>query len=270
MSKIKESVLIIFAVFAVIILIYGMAFFKNSFTGKVSLELDSSYKQGQPLNGILKIALKEGELIPASSKIILENNGQTYEYELNKSVSDNLVSGKFYVEGKSFSGIGKGYGIEGEKIIYPKVDFTLEVLSKSNSPVSSNIINKLNETKEPQKINEKNISSNKTQEQVSSKIKTNNNTSKTIVQKEIIPEQVQKKEQEKPEQQELKTVSINKTTSVEPKSTITGNIISGFFSKTFNFFLGMTGQVSLELKNEVKGEVSSDNEFVYELNHIMT
>ena len=147
---------------AVIFLIYGIVFFNNNFTGKVVFELNSDYKSGQPLLGILKIALKEGELIPESSKIILENDGQTYEYELSKYVSDNLDSGKFYVEGKSFSGTGKGYGIEGKKIIYPVVNFTLEISSKSNSSSSSNIINQSNKSK------------NETQKQVSNDIKVNN------------------------------------------------------------------------------------------------
>lgn len=293
MFKFKEFMLIISVTFAVIILIYGIVFFNNPLTGKVSFKLDSNYKQGQTLDGVLKISLKEGELIPASSKIILENNGRAYEYELSKLVSDNSGSGEFYVEGKSFSGTGEGYGIEGEKIIYPKVDFTLEVFSKSNSSNFPNILNTSDKNKENVNVSvvigTVNNSKNKTQEQATNEAKTNENISKEIVkdeivQEKIIPEKeskpvekVQEKEQEtpkkneEPKQQEPKAISkektsrVEETTSAEPKPTITGNIISGFFSKTFNFFLGMTGKVSLKLKNEVKGEVSFDKEFVYEL-----
>jgi len=67
-------------------------------------------------------------------------------------------------------------------------------------------------------------------------------------------EAVGKTEKEKPEKQE-KTLP-----------TITGNIISNIFGGAFNFFLRLTGQVSLEFENQINGEVSVDNEFVYELN----
>tara|TARA_Y100000296_G_scaffold86946_1_gene128817 strand:- start:1006 stop:2391 length:1386 start_codon:yes stop_codon:yes gene_type:complete len=217
--------------FGIVILIYGLEFFNNQITGKVSFELESAYEEGQPLDGVLKIALKEGELIPASSKIVFENAGEIYEYELSEYVSNDLSSGEFYIEGKSILGNGEGYGLEGEKTTYPTVHFTLNILreSVSSGSGSSNITSK---------------------------------PTKNEIQEEVIQEEIQ--EETLPEQVSEKTLEASEK-SQEKKPTFTGKIISNFFSKTFNLFLRITGQVSMKLQNELEGEVSGDKEFIYEL-----
>ena len=250
MFKFKELILTSFMVFAVIILIYGMVFFNNQITGKVSFELESVYEEGQALDGILKIALKEGELIPASSKIVLENAGEIYEYELNKYISDDLSSGEFYVEGLSVSGTGEGYGIKGEKTIYPTVYFTLDVLKESGLKGSDssgeNSSTKTEEVEEEveEEVNEEDVEENNLSEQES----------------EIAVEAVGKEKKEKED----------KGKSKQEEPTITGNIVSGFFNGVFNFFLRTTGQVSLKLENQIEGEVSVDEEFIYELKNKQT
>ena len=82
MSKLKRFSLIISAFIIVLALIYGLVFFKNEVTGRVSFELDSNYQEGEALDGILKVTLKEGELIPASSKILVDNSVEIKEYSL--------------------------------------------------------------------------------------------------------------------------------------------------------------------------------------------
>lgn len=111
------------------VLIYGFANFDKGITGRVSLELESIYEEGQILEGILKIPLREGELIPLASKVVFENNEQIYEYNLNEITSEELTSGNFYVEGTNLSGNGEGFGIKGKKTIYPKVYFKLNIFS---------------------------------------------------------------------------------------------------------------------------------------------
>lgn len=244
MSRSKELMLTGLVVFAVIILIYGIVFFNNKITGKVSLELESVYEEDQPLDGVLKISLKEGELIPVSSRIVLENAGEVYEYALNKYLSDSLSSGEFYIEGTSISGTGEGYGIEGEKIIYPTVYFTLNILTKSGlgNSGSSSVTSESTESVEAD----------------SEEIVEETETSKEGKEKKA------KEDKEKSKQKEAKK-KFEEETSAELEPTITGNIILDFFSRTFNFFLRITGQVSLKLENELKGEVSANEEFIYEL-----
>tara|TARA_Y100000310_G_scaffold332386_1_gene407862 strand:- start:5975 stop:7375 length:1401 start_codon:yes stop_codon:yes gene_type:complete len=257
MSKFKELILTSLVVFAVIILIYGMVFFNNKITGKVSFELESNYEEGQALDGILKIALKEGELIPASSKIVFENAGEIYEYELNNHVSEDLDSGEFYIEGKSFFGTGEGYGIKGEKTIYPTVYFTLDLLTESSSSGGSSST----ESEEISKISEEILEEEVPEELNEEETSEESNEESEEVLEEVEGETSKEGKKDKKDKKESK----QEGTSEELEPTITGNIISGFFSKTFNFFLRLTGQVSLELENEIDGEVSGDNDFVYEL-----
>jgi hypothetical protein len=256
MSRFKELIFTGLMVFAVIILIYGMVFFNNQITGKVSFELESVYEEGQALDGILKIALKEGELIPASSKIMLENAGEIYEYELNKYVSDDLSSGEFYVEGESFSGTGKGYGVKGEKTIYPTVYFTLDILTKSDTiDFDSSSENSSNESEEISEVSE----------EVSEEIV--EGESLEVLQEEVVEENNFPKQASEVAVESVKKIKkeSEQKTSEESEPTITGDIVSGFFKGVFNLFLRITGQVSLELENQIKGEVLIDEEFIYEL-----
>tara|TARA_Y100000310_G_scaffold244335_1_gene249061 strand:+ start:2430 stop:3782 length:1353 start_codon:yes stop_codon:yes gene_type:complete len=239
MSKIKEFIFILLIVFGVAILIYGLAFFNNQITGKVSFELESTYEEGQSLDGDLKLSLREGEFIPASSKIVFETSEQIYEYDLNEFISEDPIKGDFYIEGRDISGTGDGYGVEGEKTS-STVYFTLKLLSKSKSSNSSGDGNNsiqsgeeiIVETEEAEEVSEDIILENETEEA------------------EEVEETFETLEEEKEKKE---------------KAPITGNIISSFFSNTFNLFLKLTGQASLELEKQVNGEVSIDNEFIYEL-----
>ncbi|MCH8945450.1 MAG: hypothetical protein IIA85_00835 [Nanoarchaeota archaeon] len=155
MFKFREFLLIIFGIFTLLILIYGFAFFDKGITGMASLELESIYEEGQTLEGLLKISLREGELIPSDSKVVFENAGQSYEYNLNEVISDKLTSGNFYVEGANLSGKGDGFGVKGKKTIYPKVYFKLNIFSvEKNLGLDSEepIANKTNSSETPEEI----------------------------------------------------------------------------------------------------------------------
>jgi hypothetical protein len=150
-------------IFISVAVIFFLAYFLSTFdfgslTGEAVLNTKVDYTPNQPISGNLVISLKEGELFPSDSKIILENSGQVYEYDLKQFVSDSTVDGNFYIEGVSLSGQGKGYGVEGEKTVYPPVSFILNVYSaESDVPVSEvNITTEpiINKTVEVPGINE--------------------------------------------------------------------------------------------------------------------
>ncbi len=123
----------IFITLGVLFLI-GIAYFFSSFqkglTGHSVLNLDADYTEGEILSGKIKISLQSGELLPANSKIVFDNNNKSFEYALNEVVSETPIQGEFYIEGSSLSGEGEGYGIPGEKTIYPFVDFILLIESE--------------------------------------------------------------------------------------------------------------------------------------------
>ena len=130
-ENIHPRLLVVFA-FVALAIIAGLII-KPNFSGKAILDMQTDYVQGESLSGFLKIHLKEGELIPASSKILLEDSKNKYEYSLNELISDNIVEGNFYVEGKTFSGSGLGYGKEGTIRTYPSVSFTMKILQTDNN-----------------------------------------------------------------------------------------------------------------------------------------
>ncbi len=116
----------------------GYVFINNhgeNITGFSVLSLDASHESGKTLQGNLKILLREGELIPASSKIIFTSENNSYNYSLEDSLSDeSLEEGSFFIQGSNITGEGIGYGLKGNKEISPKVSFILLIseLDKSN------------------------------------------------------------------------------------------------------------------------------------------
>jgi len=123
----KKFLWIGLGILIVALLAFGISFLGNRISGQATFDVKVDYKEGEALDGVLKLSLKEGELIPASSKLVFENSGKKYEYLLSNILSDKTVEGDFYVEGKEVSGFGSGYGIEGGKEVYSTVYFTLEV-----------------------------------------------------------------------------------------------------------------------------------------------
>ena len=71
----KMFLLIFFGVVLLIGLVYVFVSSDRSISGKAVFDLDAGYQEGQVLEGSLALSLSEGELIPASSKIIFEISG---------------------------------------------------------------------------------------------------------------------------------------------------------------------------------------------------
>ena len=126
----KKIFLAIFGLIFLATLIYIFIFSEKEITGKAVFDLDADYQQGIPLEGKLRLSLQEGELIPASSKLIFENDGNIFEYNLKDLLSEELNEGSFYIEEASISSSGEGYGFLGEREIFPTVYFVLSILSE--------------------------------------------------------------------------------------------------------------------------------------------
>ena len=228
----KTFLFISAGVVLLIALLLFFVFSNNGITGNVVLGVDTSYEEGKPLDGVLKFSLKEGELLPENSKVIIENYGKTYEFVLKDVLNEESLEGNYYIYNKEIQGRGLGYGIEGERVIYPEVEFTIqiynEVIEEEVAPVD--IIPE--ETIEP------------VLETTETILETEDSISETI---------------------EPASQTISETLAEESSPTpITGNVVGnsgGFLASLF----GMTGMVSLELKNEVEGITSKDKPFVYDL-----
>ena len=144
---------------AIVVLIIVTVFFINHspLTGKAILGINTEYKENETLNGDFTLILKDGELIPADSVITINMNDKKYEYPLSDLISQSSSEGNFYSEGSSVSGIGQGYGIAGTKISYPKVGFTMRIISSVESAeepaqTSSEEANEQTQTETPAEI----------------------------------------------------------------------------------------------------------------------
>ena len=126
----KKIFLAVFGVIFLAALIFILIFSEKEITGEAILDLNAHYQQGVPLEGNLRLSLQEGELIPASSKLVFENNGNIFEYNLKDLVSEESNEGSFYIKDTSISGSGEGYGLLGEREISPIVYFVLSILSE--------------------------------------------------------------------------------------------------------------------------------------------
>ena len=215
---------------------YGFNFF-NKISGKSILNLEVTSQEGQPLEGNLKLSLKEGELIPSSSKIIIKNAGVEKEYELNEVISNNVIEGNFYVEGKSLTGSGEGYGRAGKKEIYPDVSFKLNIFSETKKT-----------EKAPLGVYPEGTSPKDTE----------------LRGKEVKQEEKPTEQKEEPKEAE-EVKEIVEIETEEETAPVTGNVITRFFRGISNSFLGLTGRASMKIETEIEGKVSKDKPFVYNL-----
>ena len=151
------------------LLVFVLIHFKKNISGNALLDITTSHQQGEPLQGVLQLSLNQGELIPASTKIIFEDSEKKYEYPISNFISDKPLNGSFYIKGSSnsLSGNGEGYGIRGVKETYPDVDFTLEIYSEQQNNSEKQAvqgISKENNSEQVTKKIPKGNSSNQTKE----------------------------------------------------------------------------------------------------------
>ncbi|MCA9488233.1 MAG: hypothetical protein KC516_04720 [Nanoarchaeota archaeon] len=231
-------------------------------TGLVVGNLDGQYINDS-FQGNLKLSLNSGEFLPADSKVVIDNEGEIYEYSLKEISNEELSKGDYYVKDVKISGSGEGYGQIGEKFIYPDVYFELRFVEKSSDGGSS--FTDINNSEEI--VQEENISS--------EEITTEENVSQEIVQEETVAEETPQENieiqednnaeteiaeiQEENPPEEIVVEPIQEETSTEENSgsaPITGNAISGFFS-----IFRVNGRVISEGEETVQGDVSYGKEF---------
>jgi hypothetical protein len=127
----KRKGLKVLGVMVLVVLLLFLLIFQGVFlgTGRVALDLDTSYNIGDNLSGKLRFNLKEGELIPLDSKVIVNLGGEIKEFSLVDLVETEIDNGDYYAEGVELIGSGEGFGIIGGDVSYPDVNFELSVFS---------------------------------------------------------------------------------------------------------------------------------------------
>ncbi|MFA4953466.1 MAG: hypothetical protein WC584_04550 [Candidatus Pacearchaeota archaeon] len=133
-KKLLKIFLFIFVAIFILIGLYFVISNFNSFnsTGMASLQLATEYKPNEPVDGVLRLSLLKGELIPEGTGVIVTIDGKEKNYSLNELISDETIDGNYYVETSGISGSGLGYGVQGAKYSYPEVNFKLNVVDVSS------------------------------------------------------------------------------------------------------------------------------------------
>ena len=136
-------------IFLITLIVLGVFVFKPTFQGKAILNLEGNY-QNNSFNGNVLLNLKDGELIPSDSVLIIENKDRVHEFSLNQFIEEPQKQGEFYIEDKNINGSGFGYGFYGVKKEYPKIEFKFYVVKENKNESSKEDFDKFsdNETSE--------------------------------------------------------------------------------------------------------------------------
>ncbi|RLG12001.1 hypothetical protein DRN73_03755, partial [Candidatus Pacearchaeota archaeon] len=118
--------------FVSLFLLFFFIFFTNfRITGQSILSIDNISSDGKILRGNLDFVLQQSEIIPAHTKVIINNDGIESVYILDDLINDSQIKGNYYIKDKELSGNGLGYGIAENK--FPNVSFVLGIYTKSSS-----------------------------------------------------------------------------------------------------------------------------------------
>jgi len=132
-KKNRKKLIIVLGTILFLFLISWIIFFSIQFSGRVILNIEENYQEGEVIQGKINFELKQGELLPYDTKIIIENAENFYEFNLSDLVDTNPTEGKYFIEKIELTGEGKGYGIAGQKEIIPPVFFKLNITSKKQN-----------------------------------------------------------------------------------------------------------------------------------------
>ena len=113
---------------------YFLFFISKNPVGRASLELDLVYDVGEPILGEMKFNLKEGEFVPRDAEVVIDYGNQSKTYKLYELIVDAPTNGNFFAENTKISGEGEGFGVLGNKIIYPELSFDLLVYDLDEEP----------------------------------------------------------------------------------------------------------------------------------------
>ncbi|MAG10729.1 hypothetical protein CMI44_00235, partial [Candidatus Pacearchaeota archaeon] len=181
-SSVKNSYKKFFLLGFFVFFLTASFFFVNyGLTGKASLDIESKYVEGEKIKGNLKFSLKQGELIPVDSKVVIHLGDEAQEYFLSELVDLNFTSGNFHAEGVTIPGEGIGYGLIGKKKIYPEVSFDLRIFEKEVEEASEQETdeeeiseevdeNEVNETEEEDEVESEEESAEEEGEEVESSL----------------------------------------------------------------------------------------------------
>ena len=228
---------------------------KQTQTGYAILGIETTYLPNETLKGNILLSLKPGELIPKDSIVSIKIKDEEHSYPISQLISESTNSGDYYIEDKSISGSGEGYGKIGERKVYPEVTFTLKI-SKDNSEENTNSDSE--EQTGPIPENSENNSSANEQENQEAVI--------TPIEETPAIEPAEETPAIEPAPQKLTTPQTD--SSVPQESTSSETTDTSPQSEPSSSLI--TGAVTSKIDLEVQGTVSKNNPYTYKLKNKQT
>ncbi len=144
------GILLFFVFIFLLFYFVGEIIFLAPELGTFYISLDKEkYLPGETLSGNINLNLKSGELLPLDSKIIIKFENIDNKFVLSELIDFNNIEtneGNFYLRDANISGFGEGYGIVGEKEVFPEISFDL-LISPAKEEIPEGI-------EEPEEIEE--------------------------------------------------------------------------------------------------------------------
>ncbi|MEM3405351.1 MAG: hypothetical protein QW117_00005, partial [Candidatus Pacearchaeota archaeon] len=239
--------------------------FNMRFTGHATIEINPVYKENETLTGNFNLLVKSGELIPANTLVRIKLNEQEKIIPISELIKEESKEGNYYLENTNIDGRGEGYGYIGKKITYPEISFILRIYKSKEKE----------ETKE--RLEQPTIpTENQTEEttqteptQTEEKEETKEETSPELTQTEPTQtEETKETELTEKESEELTTPIESETEASSQESELSearASEASGSAESSSESSSLITGNVIKENEYEIKGKVSKDNPFEYNL-----
>jgi alpha-tubulin suppressor-like RCC1 family protein len=254
---------IFFLIFGFIIfLIFVFLFLNNNFTGKVTLLSEETYFPGEKINGTLKLVLKEGEFIPASTFVKINNSGNENIYLLEELISESKTKGDFFLEDIEINGSGFGYGLTEKSKIYPEVFFTLKIIKDTiEEQTEEDTTEEQAEEDTTEEQTEEDTIEEQTEEDTTEE-QTEEDTTEEQAEEDTIEEQTEEDTTE--EQTEEDTTEEQTEEDTTEEQTEEDTTEEQTEEDTTEEISPITGSVIREFY-EIKGSVNANNSFIYKL-----
>ena len=251
-------------------------------TGKAALQLSTDYKPNESINGILRLSVQKGELIPADSQVIVYIAGEESTYLLKDLISGNTAEGNFYVDNAEISGSGLGFGEVGVREEDIKVSFELELVDteavKEKKQEETTSMNKTSGGASEEQVT--NETTGETPTETTSTEETENPTTSPSPDSALnTGETSQSRSTTTPEENSETETAIGITTEetttaplgVPPEGASISNeaeqrgITGGFLRGITGFFARATGFASMKIEDSVDGIATYSKSFEYKL-----
>jgi hypothetical protein len=261
-KKFDKDKLVKFSVLGLIFGVLLLFIFANQFslTGKASLDIKSEYEIGEEIEGVLDFVLKEGELIPSDSKLLISLGNQEVMVSLSSLIfNKDMIEGDFYAEGVSISGSGKGFGLSGEREVFPEVSFELRISEDRDKEKKSSG----GEKGEEEVIEEQEVEESEKESEEAKESEERVEEPEAEEEEEKVEESEESVEEETVEEEPEESVEESEESSEEPEKSESESEESVKEELAEESLI--TGEVVSETGRIIIGKVSSEKDFEYEL-----